>query len=512
MSDIANESGRGIDTAGRGLRRHAARGTVINSAFQIGLAGLGLLRRLLIAGFLTRSEFGIWGIIVTTLITLSWLKQLGIADKYVQQSEPDQEAAYQKAFTLELLLSTAFFALLVVALPLYGLAYGHPEIVLPGVILALSVPISAFESPLWIAYRRMQFVRQRTLGAVDPVVAFIVTIALGVLGAGYWCLVIGSVAGSVAGALLATATSPYKPKLRFDKGTFREYASFSWPLFGYSVSNLASVQGVLLVGAHTVGIAGLGAIGLAAAISAFAERVDAIVSETIYPAVCAVVNRKDLMFEAFVTSNSLALMWGMPFGVALALFAGDLVHFGFGDNWEPAIGLLAAFGLIAGVRQIAFNWQIFLRAVGDTRPLFVVAITNLVVVAAVTVPLMFAFGLTGYAAGMAAGVVVQIMQRGYFLRRLFPGRSAIGHVVRAISPSLPPAAIVLLLRLAVGGDRTLSRALGEFALYLALTVACTWLFERKLVTEIVGYLRGDGGVRAREQALPQTAPREPSRA
>src|SRR3954462_2767023 len=82
-----------IETGGRGLRVHAARGTLINASFQIGLAGLGLLRRVVIAAFLTRGEFGVWGIIVTSLMTLSWLKELGISDKYVQQDEPDQEAA-----------------------------------------------------------------------------------------------------------------------------------------------------------------------------------------------------------------------------------------------------------------------------------------------------------------------------------------------------------------------------------------------------------------------------------
>src|SRR5437868_12747425 len=136
-----------IDTGGRTLRAHAARGTLINSGFQIGLAGLGMLRRVVIAAFLTREEFGIWGIIVTTLITLSWLKQLGIADKYVQQDEPDQELAYQKAFTLEFLISIAFFVLIVIVMPVYAVAYGHTEIILPGVLVAASVPISAFETP-----------------------------------------------------------------------------------------------------------------------------------------------------------------------------------------------------------------------------------------------------------------------------------------------------------------------------------------------------------------------------
>jgi PST family polysaccharide transporter len=478
------------------MRAHAARGTIINSAFQVGLAGLGLLRRLLIAAFLTRGEFGVWGIIISTLITLTWLKELGIADKYVQQSEPDQEAAYQKAFTLELMLSLGFFAILLLALPIYGAAYGHTEIIVPGIVLALSVPIGAFESALWIPYRRMQFVRQRTLGSVDPVVAFVVTVVLGVLGTGYWCLVIGTVAGSLAGAVVATISSPYKVRLRFHKDTFRTYARFSWPLLGYQITNLAGVQAVLLVGAHTVGIAGLGSMGLAASISAFADRVDTIVSGTIYPAVCAVVGRTQLMLEAFVTSNRLALMWGLPFGVGLALFASDLVHFGLGNRWEPAIGLLAAFGLISGFRQIAFNWHIFMRAVNNTRPLFVAAITNLVVIAALVIPLMFAFGLTGYAFGMAASAVVQVAQRGFYMTRLFPGYQPIRHLIRAVAPTVAPALLVLLVRI-VPGERTLVRALGEIGLYVAATLLATWVFERKLIGEMVGYLRGGGGLRTR---------------
>lgn len=49
------------------------------------------------------------------------------------------------------------------------------------------------------------------------------------------------------------------------------------------------------------------------------------------------------MFESFVKSNRLALMWGAPFGVGLSLFA-DLVDHGIGDEWKPAVGLLQAFG------------------------------------------------------------------------------------------------------------------------------------------------------------------------
>ena len=71
----------------------AARGVLINSFFEVGLTALGFVRRVGIAAFLTTTEYGFWGLIVTTLLTLSWLKQVGISDKYVQQDDPDEQLA-----------------------------------------------------------------------------------------------------------------------------------------------------------------------------------------------------------------------------------------------------------------------------------------------------------------------------------------------------------------------------------------------------------------------------------
>jgi PST family polysaccharide transporter len=474
---------------GRNLRQQAARGTLINSAFQVSFAGLGLLRRFVVAAYLTRAEFGVWSIVLTTVMTIGWLKQVGVSDKYVQQDEADQEGAFQKAFTIELATSVAFFVLIAAVLPFYSLAYATPKIIVPGIVLALSVPISALESPIWIPYRRMQFGRQRTLAAIDPVVSLVVTIALAVAGAGYWSLVLGVLAGSVAGATAAVISCPYPLRLRMDRRTLREYASFSWPLFGLSVLTLVVVQGMLLVSSHAVGLAGLGAIGLAASISTFASNVDAVISQALYPVVCAVANSRDKLFEAFVKSNRLALVWAMPFGVGLALFSGDLVHYAFGPRWEPAIGLIGAMGLIAAFSQIAYNYSIFFRAVNDTRPLLRIAILSAASFFLIAVPLILTLGLTGYALGWGAMTLFQLAGRGWYLSRLFAGFRMARHFLRAIAPSVPAAAAVLARRLAETGARTEPLVICELVLYVLVTVAATAVFERPLMREVGGYLR-----------------------
>lgn len=474
----------------RGLRSHTAQGAIITSTFNIGYAALGLIQRIAVAAYLTASEFGFWGLVVTTLVTISWLKQVGVSDKYVQQDDSDQETAFQKAFTLELVYTLLFYGVVAVAVPLFALAYGRPDIILPAFVLSIALLGTALQSPIWVAYRQMRYLRQRVLEGINPVVTATVTIALVVAGAGYWGLIIGAVVGTFASAVAAIATCPYRLRLRFDRDTTREYFNFSWPLFLSNASSLVVVQGAILIGNYAVGLAGLGALALATSFSAFIDRVDGIVRITIYPAVCAVKDRVDVLYETFVKSNRLALMWAVPFGVGLALFAPDLVDFVLGSRWEVATGLLQAFGLILAARQIAFNWVVFMTAIGNTKPLAINGALQLAVFALVTAPLMLTLGLTGYAIGMAATTVAEIALRGWFLKRLFAGFNLTSHIVRAMAPILVPAGLVLGARLVESGSRSLETALAELALYGVATVAATLVFERRFIVEMLGYVRG----------------------
>jgi O-antigen/teichoic acid export membrane protein len=507
QDEVAARLGRPVAS----LRTHTARGTLINSAFQIGLSGLGALQRIVIAAFLTTAEFGLWGLVISIIVTLAFLKEFGIADKYIQQSEPDQEAAFQKAFTIELFSSIAFVAFIAALMPLWALVYGEPDIILPGILTAVAVPIMAFKSPIWIYYRRMQYLRQRLLMSVDPVVTFVVTVALAIAGAGYWSFVGGIFAGSTAGAIAAVASCPYPLRLRFDSGSVREYARFSWPLIGAGMSGLLVVQGSVVAAESVVGLAGVGAIALATSIAIFADRADHIISQTIYPAVCAVVDRRHLLAEVFVKTNRVALMWAVPFGVGLALFSDDLVHFVLGERWRDAAGLLAAFGLTCALGQVAFNWTVFQRALNDTRPMFWSSVINIGVFAAVSVPLILELGLTGYALGFAAANTVQVAIRGFYMRRMFREFSVLRQLARAFAPTVPAAALILSFRLVDGSGYSAPVTIAELAAYAVAVLAFTMLLERKLIREILEYVRGRDGF-AGMSRVPGAPPEQPSQA
>jgi O-antigen/teichoic acid export membrane protein len=334
----------------------------------------------------------------------------------------------------------------------------------------------------------MDYRRQRSLQAIEPVLGAVVMITLAALGAGYWSFVVGAVAGSWAGALVAVRMSPYPLALRYDRGTLHTYVRFSAPLLVEGVSLLAIFEVIVLVGSAAIGLAGLGAFTLVGNLVQFTDQADAIVTDTLYPAVCAVKDRLEVLSEVFVKSNRLSLIWAVPFGVGMTLFGADLLRFGLGRQWLPALPLLQIMGLVTAVNHVGYNWSAFVRARGVTWPMAVSAAIVSVVVIAAAVPLMYSVGLVGIGYAFAIGECVSLIIRGLVMARFFTGVSLLRHLLRAFAPTAVAALPVLAWRALNGAEHTPAAAVAVFIVYLLSTVAATVALERPLLDEAVGYL------------------------
>ena len=134
----------------------------------------------------------------------------------------------------------------------------------------------------------------------------------------------------------ADAPRPTGSRCASSAARLRDYVTFSWPLFVAAASSLVIAQGSILVGEKRARASPVRAsIALAATISQLRQprRRDRH-RRPCTPRSAPCADRTDLLFESFVKSNRLALMWGMPFGIGLALFASDLVEFGIGERWR----------------------------------------------------------------------------------------------------------------------------------------------------------------------------------
>lgn len=479
---------RQIATGERGLRRSAARGMLINSVFDVGIGGVNLLRGVALAALLTRADFGLWGILLTSLGVLAQLKLIGISDKYIQQTEADQELAFQRAFSLELASAVIMFVLLCLLVPVIALLYGHRGLLLPGFALCSMLIAYALQSPQWVFYRRMDFLQQRLQTSVEPVVGLIVAVALAVAGLGVWALVLGALAGAWSGAAVAVARSPYPLAWRLDRRAVKVYWQFSGPILVATLCSVAVANGTILAADLHLGLRAVGALTLATMVIAFTTRVDGIIATTVYPGICAMADRVELLRESFTKTNRLAMLWAIPFGIGLTLFAPALVSHVLGARWAPATALIQITGLVAAVNHVGFNWDDYYRARAQTRPVAVVALVYAVVTLATGLPLLWLDGLTGLAWGIAIGAGASLVVRAVYIRALFTGLDLLLHAWRAAVPVIPAAAAVLVLRALAGSS--LGVNLTALAVYLVTVVAASALSERALLREASGYLLG----------------------
>jgi hypothetical protein len=90
---------------------------------------------------------------------------------------------------------------------------------------------------------------------------------------------------------------------------------------------------------------------------------------------------------------------------------------------------------------------------------------------------------------MGIATAVSLTMRAWYVTALFAGFRVLAHSARALLPTVPAVLAVVSVRWAHGLDRSLAIALGELALYLAVTVVATLALERPLLREVLAYLR-----------------------
>jgi O-antigen/teichoic acid export membrane protein len=415
---------------------------------------------------------------------LAALRTTGTNEVFVGQDEDDQEQAFQRVFAIEVTVNGALTVLTILTAPLLALMYGDGRLLPLGMASALAWPAQTLQAPLWVLSRRMEFGRLRAIQEVDPVRGTVVAVGLALAGFGAWSIVLGILAGAWATALMAVALCPFRLRPQFDREALRRYGRTAGALWVAAVSGAVVGLGLMVLAQRSIDAQAVAAVTLASNITFFAARLDQAVSTVLYPAIAAAQHRPDVLRETFGKANRVGLAWATPVACGLVIFAPQLLPAVYGDEWRSAVGVVQWFAVAVAVAHLGTNWWQYEIVAGNARPLAVNGVGAIVLFVVLQVPPILIWGLDGLAISMLAQALGQLAIRTVYVRRRFGTWSPLRLSVRSLVPVLPATVVGALLT-------TMDVPLvAELVVFVLLLAAGTYAFERTLIREIRGYLRG----------------------
>jgi lipopolysaccharide exporter len=467
-------------TVGRGAVWAALAGVIVQGTT---LSQAVILR---LPGFLTAEQFGVFATAYAVAFIGFQLRDLSLGLKYVQDTERDERDAFNVAFTLETLLGLIGATAIVLAAPVLGWLYGDREITLVALGLAPFAFAGMLALPEYILTRELRFRTKAVRMMLTAVVTLGVTLLAAWNGYGAWSLVIGSWTNLALLLLTLWPVVRRVPRFRWDREANRSYLSFGWPLWAASLClglfNLAVIAAVGIIFDDLVIVS---YYALVWSIIEVSYKINLQLTMTLYPAICRMGTEIQRLRRTFTAVNRLTMTVSAPIGAVLVFFGPDLVRV-LDESYWGAGPYLQAVGSFFVLGTLAFDWEDYYRARGNTKPLFLIALWLLAFLP-FYVTLVAVFGVPGIWASIVMTGIYLYVIRSIYVRRLLGDVSAVRAAWVQIVAAAGCGAVGWGVRTALGGGvgpMVVGVAVGGVC-YAALMTA----FQRRLVTFGLNVLR-----------------------
>jgi len=448
-----------------GLGGASSRGALLTLSAQGVRFALGLGGTVLLARWVAPREFGLVAGVSAALGLFGALRELGLGAATVQRADVDP-AQTSALFWIHLGVGMASWALLAAAAPALGWLLDEPRAAGLAAALAATLPLAALGTqPRALLQRRLAFGALARCDVAALALGTASACAAALLGAGAWALVAGPLVAEAAAAATLWRAARFRP------GPPRRGAGVRGLLrFGGHVTLATALQQVsrhldkLLVGA-CFGATALGFYGRAhhVALLPFAQ-IHAPLGSVAVPALARLQREPARFRVAYLRALRLTVLAGLPVMAAIGVLARDLVWVVLGEDWLPAVPLLAVFACAAYGQVIGNPAGWLFVALGHTREML-----RWTLLASGSLALAFAAGLPFGPLGVAVAyalclALLRVPHFALALRGAPVSGADVWHTVRgAVAVSTGAALVMLGVREALPDAAPAARLLAALA-------------------------------------------------
>jgi O-antigen/teichoic acid export membrane protein len=429
----------------------------------------GFVKIAIMARLLAPDDFGLMGIAMLLLTWLEYFTEPGFTHALLRKAG-DIRPYLNTVWTIQILRCVTLALLLYLSAPLGGWFFDNPSAVPVVQAAALILVFKGFANPAYVYLRKGLDFRKIAAGnACSVLCGLLVGVAVALRHRTVWALVLSLLSASVAGLVMSWVLRPYRPRLELRLDFARELFAFGRWVAALNLLNFLcmNVDG-LLVG-KLLGTQALGLYQMAAQFALLATlEVQAVVFGVTVPAF--VLLRSDADSEgtflrtraAYLRTLGFVSSIVIPLGCFITVFAGPLVRFALGPQWQPiapTLRILVWGGVAMALTGITAS---FYFSLGEPKTPFAMYLIRAALTISLLYPLTSMSGIDG--AATASTVATIFAMSGLLIvahRRIhttvselvntlrFAGIGSVPFLAAAFVSSSLPATLVLVASLAI---------------------------------------------------------------
>ena len=306
---------------------------------------LGLVSTLITARLLLPEDFGLVAIAMIVIGFFSIMAMTG-SNQYIIQKESVSEQDLDTAWTLDLLMKSSIFIVLIIIAPLISEYYDDERLTDVIYVLSTMLLFSAFSNPaLMLKHREQTYRPIFILDVARKVFAISTVITIAYMYRNYWAMVCGHIVSNAVGFVGSYIVVRYRPKISFH-GLKEQWLFSKWMLSKGFMGYFRSQVDTILV-SHFYGTSQVGGYHVTKYIATMPG------SQIITPATSPLLatfsrtkNKPD-EFEHQVKLTLLVLQFlALPMTAFLFVFSQPLVGLLLGDKWLNFSHIFAILALL----------------------------------------------------------------------------------------------------------------------------------------------------------------------
>ena len=396
-----------------------------------------------VAHLLSPAEFGLVAMVSPILGFVSTLNDLGFGSAIIRAPEITSRQI-SALFWRNLLLSIGLAALLGISAPLISRLYHEPRTISVTIALGFLLVLSTLGiMPNALLKRELRFIPLACVDLVSLITGTAVTITAAIMGFGYWSLVIGQLANSFAGVVLAFGFSRWRPSKFVSDPTIKPHLRFGANLTVVKIATYFSMTADNMIVGVVDGKVALGLYDRSYTLTVEPlNQLLAPVSQLAIPLLSRLQHAPELYRRTYQNMVRMTLMLVVPAMLFCVILSKPLIFLMLGPQWHAAAPIFAwvcVGGLVAPIFS-STGWVFTTQNRTAEQMKFSVA-TALISIASFALGVHW--GVLGVAACSAISFIfIQLPLMVYAMTR--KGVIRIRNLMAALVPFLVSAAVVAI--------------------------------------------------------------------